>query len=758
MNDYEKLGWFYLGRGVEGAETGKEPLLYASKDLTTHAVVVGMTGSGKTGLAVALLEEAAIDGVPAIVIDPKGDLGNLLLTFPQLQAGDFEPWIDPDEAARKGKSVPEYAAATAQTWSDGLASWDQDGARIARFREAVDIAVYTPGSSAGLPLALLRSFAVPTGADAETLRERVATSVSSLLALVGIEADPMRSREHVLLSRILGDAWAAGQDLDLASLIPAIQKPAFDKIGVLDLESFYSAKERFGLAMALNALLASPSAAAWSEGEPLDIGKLLYTAAGKPRISVLSIAHLSDSERMFFVSNVLSEMVAWMRRQSGTSSLRAVLFMDEIAGYFPPTANPPSKPPMLTLLKQARAFGVGVVLATQNPVDLDYKGLSNCGTWFVGRLQTERDKARLLDGLEGVGARRADVDTMLSSLGNRVFLLHDVHRGAPVRFQSRWCLSYLRGPLSRDQLQRLQAGRARAPTAPTPVVVTAATRPIPPVGLEEVFVGTGATRVARVYAAAKVHYVDAKLGVDLWEQVAVVAPVEDTVDWQAAEPAGALVPGGDAEFGELPAGVSRKGAAAEWKKGAAAWIYAHRTLETYQCPTLKLAARPGETVGDFRARLGLAGREARDAAVAALQAKAAPKLAALEERQRKAEARVDKEKAQASAATMNAALSFGSTLLGALFGKKTFSASNVSKATTAAKSATRTMKERGDIGAAEEDVEAVAAARAALEAELAAEAEAIGTRLANPEVVRASVPARKSDILIERIALGWVAV
>ena len=577
MNDYEKLGWFYLGRPMEGAVSLAEPLLYASTDLTTHAMVVGMTGSGKTGLAVALLEEAAIDGVPAIVIDPKGDLANLLLTFPELQPADFEPWVDPDEAARKGKSVPDHAAATAKAWSEGLASWDQDGARIARFRDAVDIAVYTPGSSAGLPLALLRSFAVPAGADAETLRERVATSVSSLLALVGIDADPMQSREHVLLSRILGDAWAAGRDLDLAALIPAIQKPTFDRIGVLDLESFYSARERFGLAMALNALLASPSAAAWSEGEPLDIGRLLHTAAGKPRISVLSIAHLSDAERMFFVSNVLSEMVAWMRRQSGTSSLRAVLFMDEIAGYFPPTANPPSKPPMLTLLKQARAFGVGVVLATQNPVDLDYKGLSNCGTWFVGRLQTERDKARLLDGLEGVGAKRADIDKMLTSLGSRVFLLHDVHRDAPVRFQSRWCLSYLRGPLSREQLQRLQAGRARPVAAPA--VVVAAGRPMPPVGVEEVFVGTGNTRVARVYASAKVHYVDAKLGVDVWEKVAVVAPVEDAVDWDAAVPADVLVSGGDGEFGELPPGVSGKAALAEWKKGAAAWIYARRTLE-----------------------------------------------------------------------------------------------------------------------------------------------------------------------------------
>ncbi|MCA9086899.1 MAG: ATP-binding protein, partial [Planctomycetaceae bacterium] len=209
--------------------------------------------------------------------------------------------------------------------------------------------------------------------------------------------------------------------------------PPFDRIGVIGLENFYPQADRFQLAMLLNNLLASPGFSSWMEGESLDIQKMLYSPDGKPRFTILSIAHLSEAERMFFVTIFLNEVVSWMRAQSGTSSLRAILYMDEVFGYFPPTANPPSKTPMLTLLKQARAFGLGVVLATQNPVDLDYKGLSNAGTWFIGRLQTERDKARVLDGLEGASAAaghafdRRQMEVILSGLGSRVFLLNNVH-------------------------------------------------------------------------------------------------------------------------------------------------------------------------------------------------------------------------------------------------------------------------------------------------------------------------------------------
>ena len=408
MEDFEKLGAFYLGREYDLSK--KEAgglLLYDSKDLVTHGVCVGMTGSGKTGLCIGLLEEAAIDGVPSIVIDPKGDLADLMLTFPELRPEDFRPWVSQEEAAKKGLSVDDFAQQQAEIWKKGLADWGQDPARIQRLKDAADFTIYTPGSNAGLPVSILKSFAAPAPAvraDEEALRDRINTAVTSILGLVGVTADPIQSREHILLSSLFNSVWSAGQDLDLAGLIQQIQKPPFAKVGVLDLESFYPAKDRFELAMLLNNLLAAPTFQTWLEGEALDIGRMLFTSEGRPRVSIFSIAHLSDAERMFFVSLLLNEVLGWVRAQPGTGSLRAIVYMDEIFGFFPPVAEPPSKRPLLTLLKQARAFGVGVLLATQNPVDLDYKGLANAGTWFIGRLQTERDKDRLLEGLEGVAA------------------------------------------------------------------------------------------------------------------------------------------------------------------------------------------------------------------------------------------------------------------------------------------------------------------------------------------------------------------
>ncbi|MEX2187846.1 MAG: DUF87 domain-containing protein [Pirellulales bacterium] len=380
MQDYEKLGAFYLGKSFD-ADTQRrrdDVLLYDAKDLTTHAVCVGMTGSGKTGLCLTLLEEAAIDGIPAIAIDPKGDIGNLLLTFPELRAEDFRPWVDPAAATRAGMNADDFAKATATQWREGLAAWDQQPERIGRLRDAADVTIYTPGSQSGIPLTALRSFAAPNAelmADGDMLRERITSSASGLLALLGIDADPLRSREHILLANIIDRAWRSGDDVELGALIRQIQSPPFDKVGFLDLESFFPAKDRFELAMSLNNLLASPGFSGWASGESLDVQRLLYTSAGKPRVSIVSIAHLSDAERMFFVTILLNELVAWMRKQSGTSSLRAIMYMDEVFGYLPPTANPPSKTPMLTLLKQARAYGLGLVLATQNPVDLDYKAL-----------------------------------------------------------------------------------------------------------------------------------------------------------------------------------------------------------------------------------------------------------------------------------------------------------------------------------------------------------------------------------------------
>jgi hypothetical protein len=418
MEDYEKLGLFYLGQrwDPETRQPLDKLLLYPSKNLTTHAVCIGMTGSGKTGLCLGLVEEAAIDQIPVLAIDPKGDLGNLLLTFDPLTAEALAPWVEPGVDA----------AAEAQKWREGLAASGQEVARIGRLRAAVDLALYTPGSTAGLPLSILSSLAAPAPAllaDADALRERLQTTVSGLLTLAGIDADPVRSREFVLVATLVERTWRAGRDLDLATLIEELQTPPMTKVGAIGLESFFPARDRFALSMTINQLLASPTFAAWREGEPLDVQRLLYTAEGKPRVSIVSLAHLGDAERMFVATQLFDAVVGWMRGQGGTSSLRALIYMDEVAGYMPPVAAPPSKRPMLTLLKQARAFGVGVVLATQNPVDLDYKGLANAGTWFVGRLQTERDKARVMEGLEGAAAGagrafdRAAMERLLAGLG-----------------------------------------------------------------------------------------------------------------------------------------------------------------------------------------------------------------------------------------------------------------------------------------------------------------------------------------------------
>ncbi|NTU97280.1 MAG: ATP-binding protein [Chlorobiaceae bacterium] len=468
----EKLGSFYLGAEYDpakGARTDKA-LYYDARDLTTHAVCVGMTGSGKTGLCIGLLEEAVLDRIPVLLIDPKGDMTNMLLQFPDLNAEDFRPWINEDDAERKGKTADEFASATAELWKNGLADWGMGPDRLRKLKESADYTIYTPGSESGVPLSILGSLKAPAGLNfeehAETVRERISGTVTALLGLAGLDADPVRSREAILLSGIFEHFWKEGHDLDLSSLIMSVQKPPMRQIGVFDIDTFFPEKERFELAISFNTILASPSFQSWLSGDPLDISMLLYTPEGKPRVSICYLAHLSDTERMFFVTLLLENLLTWVRAQSGTSSLRALLYFDEVFGFLPPVAEPSSKRPLLTLLKQARAFGVGCVLVTQNPVDLDYKGLTNTGTWFIGKLQAERDKMRVLEGLksaiaEAGGSGDIDYDSLISQLGNRVFLMHNVHEDRPVIFQTRWAMSYLSGPMTRPQIQQLMKGRKK---------------------------------------------------------------------------------------------------------------------------------------------------------------------------------------------------------------------------------------------------------------------------------------------------------
>ena len=457
-------GKFYLGRHIDPAtdETSDQPLFYDPDDLTTHAVVVGMTGSGKTGLCIDLLEEAALNNIPALMIDPKGDITNTLLHFPELLPSDFIPWINAIEARRDGKTVAQAAADTAALWRNGLGKWDITPERIQALKDGPRFSVYTPGSDAGLPVSILASLAapeIPWSGNEEMLREKISSTVTALLGLTGLtDIDPVRSREHILLANIFEHAWSQGQDLSLGELIMQTQTPPFEKLGFFDIGTFFPDKDRFELAMLLNNIMAAPSFQSWIKGEPLDVGKMLYDADGRARHTIFYIAHLNDTERMFFVTLLYSAVESWMRTQSGTSSLRALVYFDEIFGYLPPVGNPPSKEPMLRLLKQARAFGVGMVLASQNPVDIDYKALSNAGTWFVGKLGTEQDKARLLDGLSsaaGAGLDRKEYDDLISALGKRAFLLRNVHEPHPVIFRTRWAMNYLAGPVTRSQIPAL---------------------------------------------------------------------------------------------------------------------------------------------------------------------------------------------------------------------------------------------------------------------------------------------------------------
>ena len=454
---------FYLGREYD-PKTQKvtaKNINYDPADLTTHAVVTGMTGSGKTGLCVALLEEAALQGIPAIIIDPKGDLTNLILHFPELAPQDFQPWIDADLARRSGKTLEQVATDASTSWRNGLKEWGMTPERVLALKNSVQFSVFTPGSDSGIPVSVLSSLAAPEISwqdNRETLRERIASTVTALLGLVGInDIDPIRSREHILLSNIFENAWSQGKDVELTELILQTQTPPFDKLGAFPVDTFFPAKDRMDLAMILNNILAAPAFEAWREGQSLDVNALLYTKEGKPRHSIFYLAHLSDAERMFFVTLLFSAVETWMRTQSGATSLRALLYMDEIFGYLPPLGNPPSKQPLLRMLKQARAFGLGLLLATQNPVDVDYKGLSNAGTWFIGKLQTDQDKNRLLDGLESAagGVSRGIFDKLISSLGKRVFVLHNVHSKAPELLQTRWVMNFLAGPITRTQIPAL---------------------------------------------------------------------------------------------------------------------------------------------------------------------------------------------------------------------------------------------------------------------------------------------------------------
>ena len=803
---YEKLGAFYLGKSfdVAAGELAEEELvLYDSKDLCTHAVIVGMTGSGKTGLGVGLIEEAAIDGIPSLVIDPKGDLTNLMLNYPDLRPEDLAQWISADDASRAGKTVEEFAAEQAGMWKKGIEDWGQTGERIRKLGDATEVNIYTPGSDAGIPISILSSFAVPPAAvlaDADMFRDRVSTTATSILTLLGIDADPIQSREHILLTTIFDHCWKNNLSMDLGTLIQMVQTPPVQKIGVMDLESFFNSKDRFSLAMSMNNLLAAPGFSAWMTGEPLDIDRLLYTPSGKPKTSIFYIAHLSETERTFFISLLLNQTLGWMRSRPGTNSLRAMLYIDEIFGLMPPVAEPPTKKPLLTLLKQARAYGLGLVLATQNPVDLDYKGLSNTGTWFLGRLQTDQDKQRVLDGLEGASAEagsgfnRGEMANILSGVGKRVFLLHNVHESHPVTFHTRWCLSYLAGPMTRTQIKKLMAAKknvaaaepafaAAAPAMPAavaaPPVAAVETapppqRPVLPPDIPQVFLPVrrahGAEPISyepRLLALGKLHFVDTRRGLNADEMLSMMMSLDAGafgIDWEEAVSLEITDDDLDREpmaggvFGDVPSEAGKSKSYTTWKKQLADHLYRSRRYRLFKAVKLGEISEAGESEREFRIRLSDRAREERDEQIEKLRSKYASKLNTLEERLRKAEQRFEREQQEAAGAKWQSMISTGATILGAVMGRRMISSTNVGRAATAPRGVGRASKQADDVDRAREDIDTYTEKLEDMENELASEIEEIEDRFDVDalELDELMLKPRKSDIDIRHLALAWV--
>jgi len=812
----------YLGKLYDPGQgkTTDQPMLYDPADLTTHAVVVGMTGSGKTGLCIGMLEEAALQGIPALMVDPKGDITNTLLHFPNLRPEDFQPWVNADQARRDGMTVEQAAAKAATSWRDGLAQWGITPERLQKLKDSAEFCVYTPGSDAGVPVSILASLKRPDISwedNRELLREKISGTVTALLGLVGLnDIDPVRSREHILLSNIFEKAWSTGKDLDLGELIMQTQSPPFEKLGVFDVNAFFPQKDRFELAMLLNNILAAPSFQVWVEGQALDIPSLLYTPDGRPRHSVFTISHLSDTERMFFVTLLFSAVEAWMRSQTGTSSLRAIVYFDEIFGYMPPLGNPPSKQLMLRMLKQARAFGVGQVLVTQNPVDLDYKGLSNAGTWFIGKLQTDQDKVRLLDGLQSAmtgGLDRSAYDKLISTLGKRVFLVHNIHAKGPQVFQTRWAMNYLAGPLTRAQIPELNrlamgdqepaaaapfgapAASSLQPAAPSPSKPAetetargapgafSSTRPMLPAGIREYILPNNLTftkafkAVGRpmpqealsqglvyrpvILAQAEVRFLNRKYNLDYQiRKTALVAEPERRgyVRWE--EESAATVdaseldasPDPQARFAMLEAPFNDGKLIAAMQKDFEDWIFRQAEVKVRANETLKLYAGPQVSQAEFLTLCAEAARDKRDAEVRKVTASFETKIESLQTKITREERELARDQTELSQRKMEEGGTHLQNVAGLLgFGRKRSLSTSLTKRR-------QTASAKADV---EESIDAIAELKtqqAALEKEKAEMLEEINQRwgeLAN-QITDIPVAALKKDVLLDLFGVAWM--
>ncbi len=813
----EKLGSFYLGAeyNLDSNQIMDYPINYDARDLTTHAVCLGMTGSGKTGLCIGLLEEAALDKVPALIIDPKGDMTNLMLQFPKLQPEDFKPWINQDDARRKGKTIDEYSQDTANLWRNGLNDWGIDGSRIKSLQDSTDFVIFTPGSNSGIPISILSSFAAPNldfSENFEIIREQITGTVSALLELVGVNVDPVRSREAILLATIFEFYWKKNQNLDLTRLINCIQKPPVSKLGVIDVDTFYPKKDRFELAMAFNSLIASPNFQSWLQGESLDIDTLLYSKQGKPRHCIFYLAHLSDRERMLFVTLLLEKVLVWVRRQTGTTSLRALLYFDEVFGFMPPVAEPPSKRPLITLLKQARAFGLGCVLVTQNPVDIDYKALTNTGTWFIGKLQTERDKSRVLEGLKGIVSQsevenRQNYGELIGQLSSRVFLYHNVHENKPIVFNTRWAMSYLRGPLTRPQVRQLMQNRKKLNIeTETPnlkpsllendlgdqITETQHLSKYPPIiapDIPQVFfpirimenqakqsltqkkgsnISIEKTQLSykpTIIGSFSVRFLDRKNKID--QQIEKSLIVDDLgastyLDWKSAKESDIKItdllnsyePVIEKEifFEPLSEFVNSPQEFKKLTKDLQDFLYYMRVLKLKKNTELDIIQNPGEPDRDFLIRLLQISREQRDTEVDSLKKKYSKQLDNLEDKIRKLEFDLSSDESDYEARKREEIIGAGESVLGFFLGSR-----RTSTATTAARRRRLTAKAKMNISKTKKEIIEAKKDVTQLQEELKKAVEKIvekyekGIERLNYEEFKP----KRSDIKIKSVALAW---
>ena len=777
--DYENLKLFYIGKEKTNGQNFA-PLVYKNKDLTTHAAIIGMTGSGKTGLGISLLEEAAIDNIPSIIIDPKGDMGNLLLTFPNLQGSDFEPWIEEQDAVNNGLSIAELALKTAQTWKNGVEADFQNQERIQKLKDSADFTIYTPGSASGVQISILSSFKAPSVEvleDNELLVSLINSTVSSILSLID-EKDDSSSKEFILISTIFMNSYANQKDLSLEELITCIVTPPFSKVGIFDLETFFPQSERLKLALKLNTIIANPSFKSWIEGEPLDISNLLYDESGKAKVSIFSIAHLNDSQRMFFVSLLLNQMVSWMRRQEGTTSLKALLYMDEIFGYFPPNANPPSKQPMLTLLKQARSFGVGIILSTQNPVDIDYKGLANIGTWFIGRLQTKQDKEKVIDGLSSAVEGKIDkseMENLLSNLEKRTFIMKNINEDGIKIFQTRWTLSYLKGPITKEQIKFLMVNKtvnfvSKPEIQKTKVETTNrqnSPKPIIPNLIEQKYLYTSQSEsyYLQAYLVFKcsVHFSDTSKNIDQTNELNYKSYLQkeaSNINFEELEEfkensfeTNERV---NSNYYETPIFIQNEKELKQIQKDFTDYIYRNSKLSLYKNEDLKIISKQNESLTDFKIRIQDRLNEKIDEQIESLQLKFSKTNDSIDDKLNKLFDKLEKEQFQANTTTTDAIISIGTSLLGAFFGKST-TATTLGKVASSAKGATKILKEKSDVKYVESEIQQLQIEKEELQKTLENEISKINeeNKISNFQIEEIFIKPKRTDIFNVKLELLW---